>query len=235
MTISPLNPKENKTMAKNGLAAKTNEISLSGAQSLVASVKDGLKLVSQGYLAITPDVAKLYDCKGFKALGYKNFDEMCALEFGMSHGTTVGIRKVFEKFGSVTNDNKYIIPEKYLEYGYTKLLLFTDKKFVDAGIDPIEEFTPEMTINEMRSRLNEVLEDKAKKQDAEAIDTEATEATEATETTETTKTDVFDLFESMLEDCGTLRSQLEGKIKKEKMALIDAIEANLKELKKVAK
>lgn len=245
MTISPLNPKENKTMSKNGLATKTNEISLAGAQSLVASVKDGLKLVSQGYLAITPDVAKLYDCKGFKALGYKNFDEMCALEFGMSHGTTVGIRKVFAKFGSVTNDNKYVIPDKYLEYGYTKLLLFTDKKFEDAGINPIEEFTPEMTINEMRDRLNSVLEDKAKKQDAEAIDTEATEAeaTEAetteAETTEAEATEseanVFDLFESMLSDCGTLRFQLEGKIKKEKFALIDAIEANLKELKKLAK
>ena len=46
------------------LAKKNNEISLAGAQNLVTSVKEGLALVSKGYLTIAPDVAKLYDCKG---------------------------------------------------------------------------------------------------------------------------------------------------------------------------
>ena len=160
---------------------KTTELSVNGAQSLVKSIRDGLALVSKGYLMIAPDVAKLYDCKGYKALGYKNFDEMCTLEFGMSHGTTVGIRKVFDMFGSVSKDNVYSIPEKYLEYGYTKLLLMTDKKFEEVGIKPLETFTPEMTINDMKDALKAKLEDKAEKQEAEAIDTTATEATEATE------------------------------------------------------
>ena len=237
---------------------KTNEISLVGAQALVTNIREGLALVSQGYLAIAPDVAKLYDCKGFKALGYKNFDELCAIEFGMSHGTTVGIRKVFQKFGSVTLDGKYLIPEKYTAYGYTKLLLFTDKQWEDNNINPIEEFTPEQTIATMRDALRLKLEEKAKKQDETAIDvtpetgegmsiidnseapqTEAPQ-TEAPQTeapqTEEKPVSAIDIISDMLGEAKTLRALLEEKgLKPEKLALLDAIEANLKDLKKIAK
>lgn len=228
-------------MANTKLATKDNAISLEGATQLVASVKDGLKLVSQGYLAITPDVAKLYDCKGYKALGYKNFDEMCALEFGMSHGTTVGIRKVFKQFGTVSKENKYSIPDKYLEYGYTKLLLFTDTKFEKAGINPIEEFEPTMTMAEMRDKLATALEAKADKQENDAIDTTATEvadndntsgeASDNSKSIEPTEISSLDLIESLLSENNILRSRADGIIDKSKMALLDAIEANLKELK----
>lgn len=232
---------------------KTNEISLTGAQTLVNSIRDGLKLVSQGYLAIAPDVAKLYECKGFKALGYKNFDELCAIEFGMSHGTTVGIRKVFDKFGSVTPEGKYVIPDKYKEYGYTKLLLFTDKQWKDNNINPIEEFTPDQTIASMRDALKLKLEEKAKKQDETAIDVtpetgegegmsiidnpEAPQ-TEAPQNSNTENLPVNfrsakDVIENMLSDAKSLRELLN--VKPEKMALLDAIEANLKDLKKVVK
>ena len=229
-------------MANTKLATKDNAISLEGATVLVQSVKDGLKLVSQGYLAITPDVAKLYDCKGFKALGYKNFDELCAMEFGMSHGTTVGIRKVFERFGTVSKENKYSIPDKYLEYGYTKLLLFTDKKFEQAGIDPIATFTHDMTVAEMKSALTDALEAKADKQEREAIDTEAKEVdnvsretSEATETTEATETaenaiDVCDEIIALAKHLDEITS-----LKPEKACLIEAIIANAKELRKAVK
>ena len=233
----------------NAIVTKDNTMSLEGATVLVNSVKDGLKLVSQGYLAITPDVAKLYDCKGFKALGYKNFDELCAMEFGMSHGTTVGIRKVFGKFGSVTKENKYLIPEKYLEYGYTKLLFMTDAKFDKAGINPLEIFTPDMTIAQMRDTLANALEDKSEKEEAEAIDTTATEVTEeATENvsretsieseTEVSNIDVFELSyldrsSYALEIVKTLKEEAEKLgMKPEKSAIYDAIIANLKETDK---
>ena len=227
-------------MANTNLATKDNAISLEGATKLVASVKDGLKLVSQGYLAITPDVAKLYDCKGFKALGYKNFDEMCAMEFGMSHGTTVGIRKVFKQFGTVSKENKYSIPDKYLDYGYTKLLLFTDPKFEKAGINPIEEFDPSMTMAEMRDKLANALEDKAEKQENNAIDTTATDVTDnenvSRETSENSDfpteslTDI-EIIDSILAETNTLRTMADGVISKAKMALFDSIESNLKEIK----
>ena len=240
-------------MANNLVANKSNELSVNGAQSLVKAIQDGLALVSKGYLMIAPDVAKLYDCKGYKALGYKNFDEMCTLEFGMSHGTTVGIRKVFERFGSVSKDNVYSIPEKYLEFGYTKLLLMTDKKFEEVGINPTETFTPDMTINEMKDALKAKLEDKAEKQEAEAIDTTATEATEeksiidnSEDTNETPfeneeqaeekPVTAIDIIDDMLGEAKALKPLLEAKkIKAEKMVLLEAIEANLKELKKLAK
>lgn len=231
-------------MANTSLATKDNAISLTGAQSLVASVKEGLKLVSQGYLAITPDVAKLYNCKAFKALGYKNFDEMCAMEFGMSHGTTVGIRKVFDRFGSISKENNYSIPDKYLEYGYTKLLLFTDKKFETAGIDPIETFFPDMTMAEMKSVLSNALEAKAEKQDNEAIDTtasevenvsrETSEETASEETASTESATDKDLLNEIMSIAKELKERM-NYIGGEKSCLLDAIIADAKELKKVAK
>ena len=224
-------------MSNTNLATvKTNELSVKGAETLRDSIKKGLALVSKGYLAITPDVAKLYDCKGFKALGYKNFDEMCTLEFGMSHGTTVGIRKVFDRFGTVSKENKYSIPEKYTDYGYTKLLLFTDKKFAETGIDPIAEFTPDMTIAEMKEALKLKLTDKAEEQDKNAIDTTATETTPETtpETTEETPVSATDIISDMIGECKALETLMDY-LKPEKKVLIEAIEANLKELKKLAK
>lgn len=228
----------------NLATTKTNEISLAGAQNLVASVKDGLALVNKGYLAIAPDVAKLYDCKGYKALGYRNFDEMCMLEFGMSHGTTVGIRKVFAKFGSVSKENKYTIPDKYTEYGYTKLLLMTDKKFEDAGINPIDTFTPDMTIAEMKDALKVKLEDKAEKQDNSAIDSTATikedieksiidNSEEVAEVAEDVEASPVDRANEIIELVKQLQSEVE--LKPEKMALFDAVLANMKEIKKALK
>ena len=244
MTISRDKPREeNKTMA-NLATTKTNEISLAGAQTLVASVKDGLALVNKGYLAIAPDVAKLYDCKGYKALGYRNFDELCTLEFGMSHGTTVGIRKVFDKFGSVSKENKYTIPDKYAEYGYTKLLLMTDKKFEDAGINPIETFTPDMTIAEMKDALKAKLEDKAEKQEESAIESTATikedieksiidNSEESTEITADAEVSPIDRANEIIELVKQLQSEVE--LKPEKMVHFDAVLANMKEIKKLIK
>lgn len=231
-------------MANTNLSTvKTNEISLKGAEDLRDSIKKGLALVNKGYLAITPDVAKLYDCRGFKALGYKNFDEMCALEFGMSHGTTVGIRKVFERFGTVSKENKYSIPDKYTKYGYTKLLLFTDKKFAETGIDPIAEFTPDMTIAEMKDALKLKLEDKAEKQDKTAIDTTAEEVAENTtaeevaENTTAEETEAVtakSIIDNMMADLKALE-KLMADLKPEKKLLLEGIDYNLKELKKLAK
>ena len=235
-------------MANNSIVTSNKpSITVDGAKALIDSVKDGLKLVSQGYLAVTPMVAKLYDTKAHKALGYRNFDELCTMEFAMSHGTSVGIRKVFEKFGDIDKDNKYFIPEKYLKYGYTKLLLFTDKNFEKSGIDPIEKFTPEMTIADMKSVLASALEDKAKSQDESAIDTESTESeksiidnSESTESTESTESEKIEVKtdKAIIEDTIVTIKSLKltmDYLKPEKKALLDAIEANLKELKKLAK
>ena len=226
------------------LAKKNNEISLAGAQNLVTSVKEGLALVSKGYLTIAPDVAKLYDCKGYKALGYENFDAMCKLEFAMSHGTTVGLRKVFAKFGTVTKENKYIIPDKYAEYGYTKLLLMTDKKFEDAGLNPLDMFTPDMTIAEMKDALKAVLEDKAEKQDESAIESTATikedieksivdNSEDAAEVVEDVEASPIDRANEIIELVKQLQSEVD--LKPEKMAYFDAVLANMKEIKKALK
>ena len=228
----------------NALSTKTNEMSLEGARKLADSVKEGMALVNKGYLSIAPMVAKLYDCKGFKALGYKNYDEMCALEFGMSHGTATDIRKVFKRFGTVSIQNEYSIPDKYTEFGYTKLLLFASdaQKFENAGINPLEVFTPDMTIKEMRDTLKAKLEDKAEKQDATATDTTATEATEATEAetteaetteaTEATETSIKDRLDAVIREIESIKKEMNVKPDKDRF---DGAIAFLKEMRKLAK
>ena len=211
------------------------KISTQGASLLINEVNEGMKTISKGFLSIAPQVAKLYDTKAHFALGYKNFDEMCAQEFNMSHGTTVGIRKVFQLIGTVSTDNKYSIPDKYMEYGYTKLLLIaTDKaKFEEAGIKPFEVFTPEMSIKDMKSALALALADKSKEQDDNAIDTEATEATEATESQEIDNKP----FNAQIHACYDVMSHIakndlkyNKKNKAKVESYISAILANLKEL-----
>ena len=229
-------------MSKNEVAKKNNEMSAKGASALVSEVLSGLQLVQKGYLSVTPQVAKLYDCKGYKALGYKNFDEMCMLEWGMSHGTSVGIRKVFSLVGTVSANNEYKIPEKYLEYGYTKLLKIAENKtdFEKANIKPFEVFTPDMTIKEMIDTLKAKLEDKAEKQDAEAIDaidateaTEATEATDAIDATEATEATSITRINRIMSELLEIRKAV--KLSAEKDAYFDSIIANLKEIKKAIK
>ena len=149
----------------------TVTITKENANILINSIRDNLKVVNKGYLSIAPDLQKLYDTKAFEVLGYKNFDDLCDNMFDMSHGTTVGIRKVFKLYG-VKRGNEYIIPDKYLVFGYTKLLWFANdaEKFKNANINPIEIFDPSMSLAAMKNALTLTLANKAKEQDKNAIE-----------------------------------------------------------------
>ena len=227
-------------MAKTTLSKVT--ISKDNANIIVNRVIDGLKVVNKGYLAIAGDVNRLYDTKAYEVLGYENFDKMCADLFDMSHGTTVGIRKVFGVFGSKSSKTgEYTISEKYLDFGYTKLLLFaTDKaKFDAVNINPIEEFDPKMTIGEIKATLKGLLEDKAKIQDENAIDTDGSiidnsESNESNESNESIEKSDKDVIQEMIVSTKALMLTM-SYLKPEKACLLEAIEANLKELKKLAK
>ena len=224
-------------------------ITKDNANVLVDNIREGLRTINKGYLAIAPDVQKLYDTHAFEVLGYKNFDEMCTNLFEMSHGTTVGIRKVFARFGSKSSkDGSYCIPEKYLEWGYTKLLLFAtdDKKFKDANIEPLTMFNPSMTIGEMKNALAAALADKAKEQDDNAIETTAEETTaEETTAEETTAEEPKTMAdwasnpkaycEQIINDMAALKSIIENDVKPEKMALLDGAIAYMKDIKKLIK
>ena len=228
-------------------------ISKDNANKLITNIRDELKVLNKGYLSIAPDLQKLYDTKAYEVLGYKNFDELCDNVFDMSHGTSVGIRKVFGLFGT-KKDGAYSIPQKYLEYGYTKLLYIAQdwNKFKDANIAPFEVFTPDMTLASMKATLTNALIDKAKIQDETAIDTTATDViTSSTETpsTETPSTETpsdemtFNDWASnpkaycdyILHDMDALKTILKDNVKAEKLALLDGAIAYLKDLKKSIK
>ena len=172
-------------MAKKNEVVKRTPEMLAKAQERItaidASIEEHLNLASRGYLAIAPLIAEVYDNDYFVVKGYKNIDQYAEAEHAMSHGTVSGLRKVFARFGSTKENGdgtkSYTIADKYLEWGYTKLHLIAsdEKKFEEAGINPFEVFTPDMTIKTMKETLALKLEDKAKKQDENAIDTEGKE------------------------------------------------------------
>ena len=235
-------------------------ITKDNANVLVSNIREGLRTINKGYLGIAPDVQKLYDTKAFEVLGYKNFDEMCTDLFEMSHGTTVGIRKVFARFGSKSSkDGSYCIPEKYLEWGYTKLLFFASSKsdFEKANINPLEVFTPSMTMGEMKLALTTALTDKATEQDKNAIETTASEVDETTasevdETTasegdETTASEFHSMTledwatnpkaycDQIINDMNALHGLLENSMKPEKLTILEGAIAYMKEVKKAIK
>ena len=218
-------------MGKNEIVTNNgSKISVKGAEALRDEVTQGLKVLTKGFIAIMPQIAKLYDTKGFKALGYQNIDDMCKSEWNMSHGTVVGIRKVWSLIGTVSVNNEYTVPEKYQEWGYTALLtIANDKaKFEEAGIKPFETFTPDMSIKDMKQALALALGDKAKEQDENAIDTEATEATEATP---------LEKLDIIIEYSKELRKLVEMNnwLKPEKYGIFEAITNYAKEAKKELK
>ena len=223
-------------------------ITKENADALVTHIQDGLRTINKGYLAIAPDVQRLYDTKAFEVLGYENFDKMCGDLFEMSHGTTVGIRKVFGRFGSKSSkDGSYTIPEKYLEWGYTKLLFFANdaKKFEQANINPLDVFEPKMTIGEMKLALATALVDKANEQDVNAIDTDASIIDNEEQTTEEQTTEPMTMAdwatnpkaycEQIINDMTALKGLIEGDIKPEKLTILEGAIAYMKEVKKAIK
>ena len=167
-------------MAKNAIVRKTPEMMAKAVVRMATidtEIESHLNGINKGYLCIAPLIAEVYDNEYYIALGYKNIDDYAKAEHEMSHGTLVGLRKVFARFGSAKENEdgtkSYTIPEKYTEWGYTKLLLIAnnEKSFKEAGIEPFEVFKPSMTIKEMQAELQLKLADKAEKQDANAIDT----------------------------------------------------------------
>ena len=244
--------KGEKTMANTTVSKIT--ITKENADALVTHIQDGLRTINKGYLAIAPEVQKLYDTKAFEVLGYENFDKMCGDLFEMSHGTTVGIRKVFARFGSKSSkDGSYTIPEKYLEWGYTKLLFFANdaKKFEQANINPLEVFEPKMTIGEMKLALATALVDKANEQDATAIDTDGSiidseeqpneeqpneeQPNEEQPTFNDWAQDPKGYCDYILRDMEALKTLLEDNIKPEKLTVLEGAIAYMKEVKKAIK
>lgn len=168
-------------MAKNAIVKKTPEMmakAVARMATIDTEIETHLSGINKGYLSIAPLVAEVYDNEYYIALGYRNIDDYAKAEHEMSHGTLVGLRKVFARFGSSKENEdgtkSYTIPDKYTDWGYTKLLLIAndEKSFKDAGIEPFEVFKPTMTIKEMKAELQLKLAEKAEKQDANAIDTD---------------------------------------------------------------
>ena len=197
-------------MAKNEVVKRTPEMLAKAQERMItidASIEKHLNGINKGYLSIAPLIAEVYDNDYYVVKGYKNIDQYAEAEHGMSHGTVSGLRKVFARFGSSKENGDgtktYTIPGKYMEWGYTKLDLIAsqEKNFKEAGIDPFEVFTPDMTIKTMRETLALKLEEKAKEQDKNAVDTEGKEVDNSA-TAEADKASATATAEARKEDFG---------------------------------
>ena len=63
-------------------------------------VNKKLAVISNGYLAIVGDVARLYDMKAWEVTKHKNIYEMCEAKFdGMARGTVNNLLSIFKRFG----------------------------------------------------------------------------------------------------------------------------------------
>lgn len=162
-------------MAKDVIAwtPETKALATERVNEITSIVNKELKTIDKGYITIAPLINEVYTKELFILAGYSNMDKYCKAEFNMSHGTQCGLRKVYNRY---LDESTGDIGEKYKEYGYTKLLAIMDseKDFESVGINPFEEFTPDMTLREMKETLSLKLEEK-KKSDDKAIDTTATE------------------------------------------------------------
>lgn len=196
-------------MAKNEVVKRTPEMLAKAQERMIAidaTIENHLNSINKGYLSIAPLIAEVYDNDYYVVKGYKNIDDYAKAEHEMSHGTVSGLRKVFDRFGSSKENEDgtktYTIPEKYTAWGYTKLLLIAsdEQKFKDAGIEPFEVFTSDMTIKAMRETLALKLEDKAKEQDKNAIDTEAKEVDNSKATAEADSASATATAEARKED-----------------------------------
>lgn len=243
-------------MAKKNQVIKRTPEMLAKAQERIsvidANIEEHLNLASKGYLAIAPLIAEVYDNDYYVVKGYKNIDQYAQAEHGMAHGTVSGLRKVFNRFGVRTENNdgtwNYSISDKFMDWGYTKLDLIAsnEEKFKDAGIEPFEVFTPDMTLKTMRETLALKLEEKAKDQDDNAIDTTASDSNASDSnandsnandsnsnnpTTDAMKTDFNTYLESLKKAIEDMRAYLKNDINEVKTCA-DTIKGQIATLEK---
>ena len=121
-----------------------------------------------------------------------------------------------------------------------------EKKYKEANIDPLEAFSPSMTIGEMKLTLATALAEKAKEQDANAIDTDASiidnDDTDASIIDNDEPMTLADwainpkaYCEQIINDMTALKGLIEKDVKPEKLAILDGAIAYMKEVKKVIK
>lgn len=236
---------------KNAIVKRTPEMleaARTRMETIDVEIEKHLELASKGYLCIAPLISEIYDNEYYIALGYKNIDDYAKAEHDMSHGTVVGLRQVFERFGSrISNEDgttTYMIPEKYTAWGYTKLYNINKAKddFEKADINPFEVFTPDMTLKEMKAALQLKLGAKAEQQDADAIDTTAKDvesnsnATVDTPTAEAVEAEAHEVtFNDYLDELNAaierMREYLKNDINEVKTCA-DTIKGNIKTLEK---
>ena len=72
---------------------------LKAVDAAIARISARIDKISQGYLSIVGDVARLRDLEAWKITKHKSLYELCADKFGMARGTVCNLEKIFKRFG----------------------------------------------------------------------------------------------------------------------------------------
>lgn len=87
-------------------------------KEVMARIHKEIKKIEGGYLAITGDVAYLYDSQAWHGTGHKNIYDLCADKFGMSRATVHNLITIYRHYG----DGNYHLNESIKDKKITSLL-----------------------------------------------------------------------------------------------------------------
>lgn len=110
---------ENVTSNSVIVAGKSYEPeTLERIKETMARIHKEIKKIEGGYLAITGDVAYLYDSQAWHGTGHKNIYDLCADKFGMSRATVHNLLTIYRHYG----DGNYHLNESIKDKKITTLL-----------------------------------------------------------------------------------------------------------------
>lgn len=110
---------ENVTSNSVIVAGKSYEPeTLERIKETMARIHKEIKKIEGGYLAITGDVAYLYDSQAWHGTGHKNIYDLCADKFGMSRATVHNLLTIYRHYG----DGNYHLNDTIKDKKITTLL-----------------------------------------------------------------------------------------------------------------
>ena len=115
--------------------------------------------VESSYLKIAFSIHWLHDNSGYKPLGYGSIYDLAKEEFNIARGTTCNFINIVGRFGERDELGNFTgkLAEKYEPFSSSKLSLM-----LDLTDEEIEQFTPDMSVREMKKKIKLLIDDSEK-------------------------------------------------------------------------
>jgi len=114
-------------------------------EDLMSKLKKELNNVGESFLNIGYYLSELNKADTYKNLGYRNFNDFCQNEFGLSRAYVYRFIQVYERFGE-WDSSQAKLKEEYKEYNKSQLV-----ELVSVPEEDFEYYEPDMSKNEIRT------------------------------------------------------------------------------------